>query len=202
MQTEVLKKIAEFVPLSNEQISNLQNFINFVLAENQKINLIGESTINDIWNRHVLDSAQLFQFIKNKSIRLADLGSGAGFPGIILSILGISEVHLIEKSFRKCEFLERAQSFSPGKIFIHQDELAKLRLPKFDIITARAFAPLNSTLPYLSQLMKSDGYALFLKGKSFESELALAKNHFRFSYDLYPSLTSDESRIIKIYNLK
>ena len=193
-----LKEIKKFCELDNSQIKNLEDFVLLLLQENQNFNFIGNSTIEDIWNRHILDCAQLLRFIENKNAKFADLGSGAGFPGIILSILGLREIHLIEKAFRKCEFLRRAKLFSQKRIFIHQTKLEELAAIEFDCITSRALAPLDQLLTYSKKFLKKDGYCLFLKGKNLEKEIELAKKTFQFEYQLHPSITSSESNIIKI----
>lgn len=203
MQFEIKKaaafnEIKKFCELDNSQIKNLEDFVLLLLQENQNFNFIGNSTIEDIWNRHILDCAQLLRFIENKNAKFADLGSGAGFPGIILSILGLREIHLIEKAFRKCEFLRRAKLFSQKRIFIHQTKLEELAAIEFDCITSRALAPLDQLLTYSKKFLKKDGYCLFLKGKNLEKEIELAKKTFQFEYQLHPSLTSSESNIIKI----
>jgi 16S rRNA (guanine527-N7)-methyltransferase len=169
-----------------------------LLQETNEYNLIGKSTINDIWNRHILDSAQLLKYIPDKNIKLADFGTGAGFPGMVLALLQIKEVHLVEKSFRKCEFLRKAKMLSTNRIFVHQAKLEELSDRKFDVITSRALASLDKLLAYSKKFLKNDGYAVFLKGKNLEQELQIAKTQFAFSYELFESLTSQESRIIKV----
>jgi 16S rRNA (guanine527-N7)-methyltransferase len=196
-----LNQIKKFCPLDNLRIKNLENFVLLVLAENQKFNFIGKSTVQNIWQRHILDSAQLLDLIENKNLKFADLGSGAGFPGLILSILGLNEIHLIEKSFRKAEFLRRAKLLSPNHVFIHQVRLEELSNLKFDCITSRALAPMNVLLGYVQKFLNKNGYCLFLKGKNSESEITLAKEKFCFEYEVYPSLTSEESSIIKVLNV-
>ena len=94
------RKIKEFCELNQIKINNIEEFVILLLQENHNFNFIGKSTISDIWDRHILDSAQILQYIPDFSVKIADLGSGAGFPGIIISILGAKEVHLIEKSPR------------------------------------------------------------------------------------------------------
>jgi 16S rRNA (guanine527-N7)-methyltransferase len=200
-KTTALNKIKKFCELDEAQIKNLEDFVLLLLQENQNFNFIGNSTIEDIWNRHILDCAQLLRFIENKNSKFADLGSGAGFPGIILSILGLREIHLIEKAFRKCEFLRRAKLFSQKRIFIHQTKLEELAAIEFDCITSRALAPLDQLLTYSKKFLKKDGYCLFLKGKNLEKEIELAKKTFQFEYQLHSSLTSSESNIIKISNI-
>lgn len=200
-QTTVAQ-IKKFHDLSALQIKTLEDFVLLLLQETNEYNLIGKSTIDDMWNRHILDSAQLMQYIPDKNVKVADFGSGAGFPGIVLSLLGVKEMHLVEKSFRKCEFLRKAKMISPERVFIHQAKLEELADRKFDIITSRALASLDKLLAYSKKFLKNDGFALFLKGKNLEQELEIAKTQFSFSYDLFPSLTASESQIIKLYNIK
>lgn len=200
-QQATIAQIKKFHNLTLPQIKALEDFIILLLQETTQFNLIGKSTIDDAWNRHIFDSAQLLQYIADKNVKVADFGSGAGFPGFVLSVLGIKEMHLVEKSFRKCEFLRKAKLLSPERIFIHQAKLEELDERKFDVITSRALASLDKLLAYSKKFLKNDGYALFLKGKNLEQELEIAKTQFSFSYELFPSLTSSESKIIKLSNI-
>ncbi len=196
-----LSEVRKFCELSYDQIKNIEDFVLLLLQENEKFNFIGKSTIADIWDRHILDSAQLMKLIPNKNLKFADLGSGAGFPGFILSILGLREIHLIEKAFRKADFLRRAKLFSTNRIFVHQAKLEELSAIEFDCIVSRALAPLNQLLEYSQKFLKKDGYCLFLKGKNLGDEIEIAKNTFQFDYKLHSSLTSQESGIIQISNI-
>jgi len=207
MQIELQKKsvfeqIRKFCHLTPSQEKNFEEFVVALLLENQKFNFIGKSTIDSLWERHILDSAQLMPLIKDKNAKFADLGSGAGFPGMVLSILGVREMHLVEKSFRKADFLRRVKSCSQNRVFVHQANLEELSDIKFDCIVSRALAPLPKLLEYSQKFLEKDGYCLFLKGKNLQSEIVTAKTNFQFEYELYPSLTSSESNIIKITNIK
>jgi len=195
---QVIEQINQFWPISEITLKSLENYVAALIKYNQKYNLIGESTIEDIWNRHILDSAQLLKYIKDKNLVTGDFGSGAGFPGMVLSILGLKEVHLIEKSFRKCEFLELAREFSSGKITIHQKNAEEIKDIKFDLITSRAFAPMIRLLSTIKPFTKENTICLFLKGKNVDNELNLAKKTHRFNYIGHSSLTSKESKIILI----
>lgn len=197
----VVEQINKFHKLSALQIKALEDFVLLLIQETNEYNLVGKSTIDDVWNRHILDSAQLLQYIDDKNVKVADFGSGAGFPGYVLSILGVKEMHLVEKSFRKCEFLRKAKIFSTQRVFVQQAKLEELPDHKFDIITSRALASLDKLLAYSKKFLKNDGHALFLKGKNLDKELEIAKQQFSFSYELFPSLTSSESRIIKLSNI-
>ncbi|NBV07306.1 MAG: 16S rRNA (guanine(527)-N(7))-methyltransferase RsmG [Proteobacteria bacterium] len=206
MQLEIKKdaalaEIRKFSSLSSTQIKNLEDFVLLLLQENGQFNFIGKSTVDNVWERHILDSAQLLRFIENKNSKFADFGSGAGFPGMVLSILGLREIHLVEKAFRKAEFLRRSKLFSQNRVFIHQAKLEELNNIEFDCITSRALAPLEQLLIYAKKFLKKDGYCLFLKGRNLEQEIALAKKSFQFKYELNASLTSSESNIIKISNI-
>lgn len=201
-KTDTLKQITQFHTITKSQIKSLEDFVILLLQENHQFNFIGKSTVTDIWNRHILDSAQLLQFIDDKNAKFADFGTGAGFPGMVLSILGLKEVHLIEKAFRKCEFLRKSKLFSQNRIFVHQSKLEELDKVTFDCIMSRALAPLDKLLGYCQNFLKDDGYCLFLKGKNLNQELEEAQKQFQFTYTTHPSLTSDESKIIKISKIK
>jgi len=200
-QLKAIAQIKKFYPISQIEIEKLQSFLATLLQYNKQYNLIGESTVQDVWQRHILDSAQLLQYIENKNLVVGDFGSGAGFPAIVLSILGVKEIHLIEKSFRKCEFLQLAAKFSDNKIIIHQKKVEEIRGLTFDITTSRAFAPLDKLIATVKPFLKPDGYGIFLKGKNFENEINLAKKHNKFHHTAHPSLTSQESKVLVVNNI-
>lgn len=186
--------------ISNIEKEKLQNYVNFLLEYNEKINLIGKSTIEDIWNRHIIDSFQIIKLIENKNIKLADLGSGAGLPGVVLSICGIKEVHLFEKSPRKCEFLEKAKKFSDNKIIIHNVDISAIKDKTYDVIVSRALGNLNLLLNLSLNLKKDGTKCIFLKGKKVFEELEEAKKVWNIDYELIASITSSEGKIVKIYS--
>ena len=176
----------------------LTKYVDFLIEYNNKINLIGKSTINGIWDRHITDSLQLLKNIDNYNIKIADLGSGAGLPGIPLSIIGIKEVHLFEKSVRKCEFLEQAKNFSNNKIIVRNENLNEIKKENFDIIVSRALADLNTLLHFSKNLSTKSTKLLFLKGKKIYNEIEEAKKYWHFDYKLIDSITSNEGKIIEI----
>ncbi len=200
-KNSVFTEIKKFCDLKANQEKALEDYVLSVLKENQNFNFIGKSTILDVWERHILDSAQLMRFISNKNAKFADIGSGAGFPGMVLSILGLREIHLIEKAFRKADFLRKVKNLSQNRIFVHQAKLEEMPATQFDCIVSRALAPLPKLLEYMEKFLKKDGYCLFLKGKNLPQEIIDAKQNFQFEYELHPSLTSAESNIIKVFNI-
>lgn len=193
-----LEQIKKFQSVTSAQEKALEEIVLLLLQENEKFNFIGKSTVDNVWERHILDSAQLLKFIDDKNAKFADFGTGAGFPGMVLSILALREIHLVEKAFRKCEFLRRTKLFSKNRVFIHQSKLEELSNLQFDCVVSRALAPLDKLLVYMDKFLKKDGYCLFLKGKNLAQEIELAKQAFAFEYELHPSMTSTESNIIKI----
>jgi 16S rRNA (guanine527-N7)-methyltransferase len=199
-QLKAIEEIRKFHPISDDEIKRLELFVEILLENNEQYNLIGKSTIPDLWQRHILDSAQLLNHIPDGLI-VGDFGSGAGLPAIILSILGVKEIHLIEKSFRKCEFLAKAAEISKNKIIIHQQKVEEIKDLRFDIAVSRAFAPLPKLIGIVKPFLNKNGVGIFLKGKSFEDEIKLAKQRNKFQHVAHPSLTSDQSRILVINNI-
>lgn len=198
---KIFGDIDAFYPLNSSQKHALDQYVSSLLAHNEKYNFIGKSTIHQIWHRHILDCAQLMRFIDNRNAKFADLGSGAGLPGMVLSIMGLKEIHLIEKSFRKADFLRQIKSISAQRVFVHQAMLEDLENITFDCIMSRALASLDKLIEYCQKFLKPDGYCLFLKGKKLPFEIKEAQEKFNFSFELFDSLTSSESSIIKIKNI-
>lgn len=192
----VLQEIEKFHPLDLATINKLDLFVENLINYNEKFNLIGKSTIEDIWNRHILDSAQLIKFIDDKNLTIGDFGSGAGLPAIILSILGVKEIHLIEKSFRKCQFLQEVKNISQNKVIIHNKMAQEIKNIQFDIITSRAFAPLDKLLQITKPFCHKNTKLIFPKGKNIMSEISQSKMKLGFS--IYESLTSKEGKILVI----
>jgi 16S rRNA (guanine527-N7)-methyltransferase len=200
---DAIEIIRSFNEVSELQLDNLRNFVGLLLAENQNRNLIGKSTIDNIWQRHILDSAQLIKFIEKTAKKFVDLGSGAGFPGLILSIIGIKEMNLVEKSYRKCEFLRLARKYSSNKILVHNRKIEEIEGKQFDCVLSRALAPLEILINYANNLLVDKSkYSLFLKGRNYKQEIKNAQQKFNFDYDLQPSITANDSYIIIIKNIQ
>ena len=167
-----------------------------------KINLVAPSTLTDIQNRHIKDSAQLAKYIP-KDVKIIDLGSGAGFPGVVLAILGWN-VTCIESIGKKTKFLsELKQKLDLKNLTIVNDRIENflsktpVKAGNF-IFTARAFAPLIKIFDYTH---KTNCRLFLLKGREIETEITTAKTRYKFNYELYKSETGD-GYIVYIYNLK
>jgi 16S rRNA (guanine527-N7)-methyltransferase len=171
-------------------------------------NLVSESTMRDVWTRHIADSAQLLQHAPSHAAIWVDLGSGAGLPGIILGILlrdrPGAKVHLVEANSRKCAFLRAVARVTGAVVTVHDGRIeAQLpRLPRVDVVTARALAPLPDLLVWTEKLWRSGMVALFPKGQDLELELTEASKSWRLTCDRLPSLTDHAARIVRISELE
>ncbi len=185
-------------PLSLEKISSLELYVRLLFEKNETFNLIGPREFPQIWERHVLDSAQLYPILKNKNKPTADLGSGAGFPGLVLSILGIEGITLIESSEKKSHFLENVsrETFCGAKVI--NDRVEKIKKIKFDIIISRAMGRLSLLFNFSEPISKKSTEYFFLKGRTYEEEIKEAEEIFDFSYDLIQSFTDPESKVIHV----
>lgn len=176
-------------------LRHLEEYKRILLAENSNMNLIGKSTIEDFDQRHLLDCIQIHKYINQFNAQIADLGSGAGLPGIILSILGFKNVSLIEKSPKKSIFLKNCKSRLGLDYTVHNSLIEDIKTLKFDVIVARAFAPIAKIITLTKKNTTNKTNYVLLKGKSFSEELQnldLAK----YIYHTYPSITSQEARIV------
>ena len=176
-------------------LRHLEEYKRILLAENSNMNLIGKSTIEDFDQRHLLDCIQIHKYINQFNTQIADLGSGAGLPGIILSILGFKNVSLIEKSPKKSIFLKNCKSRLGLDYTVHNSLIEDIKTLKFEVIVARAFAPIAKIITLTKKITTNKTNYVLLKGKSFSEELQnldLAK----YIYHTYPSITSQEARIV------
>ena len=165
---------------------------------------MSNSTLEDMTSRHFLDSAQLIKHIPNKQIKLADMGAGAGFPGLVLAMMGVGEVHLIESDVRKATFLREISREIQTKVFVYDDRVENTSIPDLNFITARALAPLKDLLTLAEKLSapSQDYTCLFMKGEKTEEEIIKAQKQWNFKIEIIQSITSPEGKILKINNIK
>jgi len=171
--------------------------------------LVAPSTLGDIWHRHIADSAQIFPLGQGANV-WADLGTGAGFPGLVIAILGRDrpgfKMHLIESSNRKCSFLREVARCTGAPVDIHCmriEDLATQRTVKgVELVTARALAPLASLLGLARPLLRTTTRALFLKGRDAGKEVLAAQQVWRFQSDMTVSRTDPDGRIVSITHLQ
>ena len=180
--------------VSRETMEKLQAYEQMVAEESARQNLISRITLDDFWGRHVLDSAQLLRFASQEA-NWADIGSGAGLPGIVIACLTNSPVLLIEPRRLRAEFLERVVERLGLTATVHHGK-AESATGQHDVVTARAVAPLSKLIEISHHLSTGNGLFLFPKGKSAESELAEARRTWQGSFHVERSMTDPNSLIV------
>ncbi|MBX6367813.1 MAG: 16S rRNA (guanine(527)-N(7))-methyltransferase RsmG [Rhodospirillales bacterium] len=189
---------AEALGVSRETHARLARYVHLLRVWNARVNLVSRLSLDDAWRRHVLDSAQLMPLIPAGARVLVDLGSGAGFPGLVLSILGVPEVHLIESDARKCAFLREAARATGANATIHVRRIEAMTPFPADVVTARALAPLPQLLELASPFLQPHTMCVFLKGKNAAEELREARSRWRMDETIVPSLTDPEASVVVI----
>ncbi|HWF01633.1 MAG TPA: 16S rRNA (guanine(527)-N(7))-methyltransferase RsmG [Caulobacteraceae bacterium] len=173
-------------------------------AANADFNLVGPATLGDFWRRHVVDSAQLRWFYP-RALIWADLGSGAGLPGLVLAILlkdtPGATIHLVESMAKRCRFLQDVVARLDLPAVVHNARAESLRL-NVEIVTARACAPLERLLDFAWPYASRGARPVFLKGESVEDEILSAHARWRFTARLIPSLSDTRGRLVEIEGLK
>ena len=196
-QPEVINVLKKDLNFTDQSIEKLKEFINLVLKENKRHNLIAKSTEKQIWVRHVLDSAQLVKFIDFSSNSLADLGTGAGFPGIVVEIFNKNRafhVKLYEKSPVKRKFLLNVIE----RLSLNAIVLGDIREEKLDsdIIICRAFKKLGHVIQVSREIAKKPHKLIILKGQNAQQEINKTLKNKKYPYKLEDSITNNDSKII------
>ena len=192
--------------VSRETIEKLNIYNHFLLENNKLLNLIGKTTENHIFSRHFTDSAQIYDLIDDKS-EIVDIGSGAGFPGVIIKILMDSKkvegnIVLIDKSPKKCKFLNDLSNKLGITLKIQNVRLEDYKFSKISTIVSRAFKKVIETIDLLFKNNDKIKSIILMKGKTYQQELDDAKKKYTFHVEKFRSITSDESYILKISNIK
>jgi 16S rRNA (guanine527-N7)-methyltransferase len=189
---------AEIVPVSRETLSRLEAYAVLLTQWSARINLVGRDTLPDLWRRHILDSAQLRPLVPQSARSLIDLGSGAGFPGLVLAILGVPGVELVEADSRRCAFLREAARITEAKLTIRPCRIEAVPPHPADVVTARACAPLDRLLDLSRPFLAPDTVCLFPKGERVEEELTLARKRWTMSVSVEQSLSDRRGVILRL----
>ena len=188
--------------VSRETLARLKAYADILLDWNARHNLVAKSTLPDLWHRHFWDSAQLVPHIPAGAQTLADLGSGAGFPGLVLALLWPELiVTLHEATTKKCAFLQAAADRIDLKVTIRNSRLEDLPSQAFDVVTARALAPLPQLLQYAYPFTGPNSVCLFLKGQSVGAELTEAHKYWSMKASQVPSQTEPSAAIVTVRKL-
>jgi 16S rRNA (guanine527-N7)-methyltransferase len=189
---------AEIVPVSRETLTQLEAYAELLTRWSTRINLVGRDTIADVWRRHILDSAQLRAFVPERARGMIDLGSGAGFPGLVLAILGVPGVELVEADSRKCAFLREAVRITQTAATIRPCRIEAVPRHPVDIVTARACAPLDRLLSLAEPFLAPGSECLFLKGERVEEELTLARKHWTIPVSAHRSRSDPRGVVLRL----
>jgi len=185
--------------VSRETLDKLQAYGDLLVKWQAKINLVSNNTINDLWTRHLLDSAQIYPYLPKDCKTLVDIGCGAGFPGLVLAIMGVPDVHMVDSDMRKMSFVREAARVTDTKVTIHNCRIDDVKEIEFaDVVTSRALATLEKLLGFSSVLRKPDGTCIFLKGRKALEEINDAQKSWDFDYKTEGSVSDPEGQILII----
>lgn len=197
----------KLVPVSRETEERLARYVALLRQWQATTNLVAPSTLDEIWTRHVADSLQLLALAPD-AVKWVDLGSGGGFPGIVLACALVERdgghVHLVEKNVKKAAFLREALRVSGARGTVHHMDIEDF-VERFDegvdCVTARALAPLKVLIGHVAPLVARGARALLLKGQDVEAELTEATKYWKIRPDLIPSLTQKNSWIVAFHDV-
>lgn len=198
--------MTEEADVSRETLERLEHFMALLVKWNPKINLVSKASLENLWERHIRDSVQVAQIAVGARGHLVDLGSGGGFPGVVLAIMrdeiGLEKVTLIESDQRKCAFLRTAlrETDASAEVLSQRIELSPPQ--SADIVSARALADLAALLGHAERHLAPGGLCLFPKGRSWEKEVAGAKKQWQFEHEAIPSKTEAGAVILRIGEIK
>ncbi|MFV3076679.1 16S rRNA (guanine(527)-N(7))-methyltransferase RsmG [Niveispirillum fermenti] len=187
--------------VSRETLERLEVYAAHLRKWNPAINLVSKTTLDDLWTRHLADSAQVFALLPAGTQVLVDLGSGAGFPGLVLAIMGVPAVHLVESDVRKAAFLREVARVTAAPATVHPVRIEVADTPPADVVSARALAELDLLLPWAHGLLKPGGACLFPKGRTAEDELTAVANSWNMQVERFPSQTDPAGTILRITGL-
>ncbi|MFC2969984.1 16S rRNA (guanine(527)-N(7))-methyltransferase RsmG [Acidimangrovimonas pyrenivorans] len=193
-------------PVSRETLARLECYAALLEKWNGAINLVSKSTLAQLWTRHFLDSAQIFDLKPEGARSWADLGSGGGFPGLVIAILAAEaapelRVTLVESDIRKATFLSTVARETGVQVEVRPERIEALAPLGADAVSARALAPLDDLLGYAARHLAPEGRAIFLKGAAHAQEIEEALAHWRFDVQKHPSKTDPKAVILSIGGL-
>jgi 16S rRNA (guanine527-N7)-methyltransferase len=199
-----VKQFQEAAGVSDEILQRLQAYADLLEKWQKKINLVGSNTISKLWNRHMLDSAQLFPLLPRPDCSVMDFGSGAGFPGLVLAIMGGPQVTMVESDGRKCAFLAEAMRITQTgpSARLENCRIEDLSSGQVDVVTSRALAPLGKLLVFAGPFLREDSICLFLKGKKADEELTQTEKNWKMQVIKVQSRSDPSGTILKLENVK
>ena len=193
--------VSEFF-LNKTQVDKIDFYLSSIIEHNKHTNLVGKSTIENIWERHVLHCLQLTKYIINKKLKILDLGTGAGLPGVLFSIVGYQRVLMVDSVKKKTDFVRKIIKELSLTAKIQNKRIEKPPTTQHNIIVSRALAPLVKLLTYARMYSNKNTTSLFLKGRNANSEIDMASKIYFFEFEKIKSLSSDDGCVLKINNIR
>lgn len=188
--------------VSRESQVKLTLYVETLEKWQKQINLIAPSTLSSVWNRHVVDSLQLLPHIPEDVTAIADLGTGAGFPGLALAIARPLHSHLYESNGKKVAFLREVIRRTGAAATVHQMRIEDLAqqtdLPKIQLVVSRAFAPLDHLLAYAQPFFQRGAKGLFHKGQDVDAELTESAKYWKLQFKKHPSSTDSKACLLEV----
>ena len=191
--------------VSRETTEKVKIYANLLEKWQRKINLVSSATLPDLWRRHFYDSFQLkalFDNSKSNNLRILDIGSGAGFPGLLLSMLGVGEFHMVESNGKKCAFMRQVIRETGCSAIVYNERVEMMKPFQVDYIISRACAPLDKLLDLGRNFMGEDTVCLFLKGEIVDQEIADARANWVFEEEKFTSVSAESGVILKVSHIK
>ena len=194
------------IDVSRETSEMLRTYGELLIKWQKTKNLVSNSTLDNIWKRHFLDSAQLAPMLRKvfgkKQLSMLDLGSGAGFPGLVLAAMGLGTAHMVESNGRKCVFMRQVVRDTGANAMIHNSRIEELEVFPVDIITSRACAKILKLLDWSSPFLSPYTEVWLLKGEKFEEELTEAKACWTMEINRYQSLSDPTGVILRLRGIE
>lgn len=192
--------------VSRETLAHLETYADALVKWQKAKNLVANSTLDDRWFRHFLDSAQMYapltERFKGREITYLDIGSGAGFPGLVLSIMGLGTAHMVESNGRKCTFMGQVARETGADAHIHNVRIEDFApAPSIDVIMSRACAKIELLLQWSAPILSEDTEIWLLKGEAVDEELTQAQASWNMSVEKWVSKTNEAGVILRLYNI-
>ena len=215
MSFESYKEFSKKLNVSCETYEKFLIYHDLLCEWQKRMNLVSKKSLQDAFCRHFLDSAQLYKFCSKTKGDILDFGTGAGFPGLVLAIMGLKKIHLVESNNKKCLFLKEALKKTDTKAVVHNCRIESLPYFNPSFIISRALAPTKKLLILCMNYMTKEKEALsfenadktlpnllFLKGKNYKIELGQLPYNLRTKFEVYKSITNDKGKILFFKNYK
>ncbi|PTX57886.1 16S rRNA m(7)G-527 methyltransferase [Litoreibacter ponti] len=201
-----LERFRACFDVSRETLKRLEQYEALIRKWSRSINLVSKPTLQEVWDRHFMDSAQVFMHVGSENV-IADLGSGGGFPGVVLAIMAKDSrpeirIVLVESDARKSAFLLTAVRELGLNVEVRTDRIEMTPALQADLITARALASLDQLCGFAHHHLNESGRALFLKGARYQQEVDLAQAKWDFDLTIHPSITNSDAALLELQNLR